>query len=62
MMTRKDYVRTAEILNDHLVSLSPTDINGSRNIYDTAKDFAEYFAEDNPRFDEKRFMQAVRGN
>jgi len=35
MMTRKDYVRTAEILNDHLVSLSPTDINGSRSIYDT---------------------------
>ena len=52
-MTRKDYVETASILNgfkdeiDYLI------------LADLAEDFAEMFANDNERFDHKRFIDAV---
>tara|TARA_R110000822_G_scaffold102605_1_gene229057 strand:+ start:137 stop:319 length:183 start_codon:yes stop_codon:yes gene_type:complete len=59
MMTRKDYVTTAEILNYHLNS--NTQDSCTEIIKDIAEDFAVYFEEDNPRFQSKRFMEAVLG-
>lgn len=52
MMTRKDYVETATILLDH------SDVVEDVVLYSIAKDFANYFVKDNPRFDETRFLQA----
>jgi len=52
MMTRKDYVETAKILNYISDKVHPAIFSK------TVGDFAEMFAKDNPRFDVKRFHQA----
>lgn len=52
MMTRKDYVATAEILNYVSNKTHPAVFSKMVN------DFAEMFAKDNPRFDVVRFHQA----
>lgn len=57
MMTRKDYVAVAEILNRHF-SNYPVEISDFKEL---VFDFADMFADDNPNFDEDRFMQAVYG-
>ena len=57
MMTRKDYVAVAEILNRYL-SNYPVEISDFKEL---VFDFADMFADDNPNFDEDRFMQAVYG-
>jgi hypothetical protein len=62
MMTRKDYVVTAEILNDKLYALGNSSVVLRDVVEEIAKDFADYFEEDNERFNRKRFMDAVRGN
>lgn len=66
MMTRKDYIRTAEILNSEIVQLRKDEEENSmelffalQNVQRLAEKFAEMFAEDNPRFDEERFFNAV---
>jgi hypothetical protein len=52
MMTRKDYVSTAEILNKNADEL------GS-NLLDTlANQFIEMFENDNPRFNADKFWEA----
>lgn len=53
MMTRKDYVKTAEILSD------VSDVVDDVVLYALAKDFADYFESDNERFDRERFYSAV---
>ena len=53
MMTRKDYVATAEILSD------VADVIDDVVLYALAKDFSNYFSKDNPRFDRDRFFRAV---
>lgn len=53
MMTRKDYVETANILN------SKVDEIDFLILADVAEQFAEMFAKDNPRFDHQRFIDAV---
>ena len=53
MMTRKDYVATAEILSDWADTMDYT------TLYALAKDFSDYFAKDNPNFDRSRFFSAV---
>ena len=45
-LSRKHYVAIAEILNQAEVT------------HALCRDFAEYFAKDNPRFDEARFLNA----
>lgn len=51
-MTRKDYVATSEILK-----LSKEDIE--HGVYlDLVYNFADMFAEDNPNFQEKKFVEA----
>jgi hypothetical protein len=53
MMTRKDYVETAQILSEHYP-------NQPEIVQVIADRFAEYFAKDNPRFDKNRFDNAIR--
>ena len=52
MMTRKDYVATAEILKYASDKTHPAVFSKMVN------DFAEMFAKDNERFDVKRFHEA----
>jgi hypothetical protein len=66
MMTRKDYIRTAEILNSEIVQLRKDEEENSmelffalQNVQRLAEKFAEMFASDNPRFDEEKFFNAV---
>ena len=52
MMTRKDYVKTAEILKSAIDGKFETEI-------ELLEAFAEMFEADNPNFDRKRFLTAV---
>ena len=52
MMTRKDYIATAEILNYVSTKTHPAVFSK------LVVDFAEMFAKDNPRFDANRFYSA----
>ena len=49
MMTRKDYVATAEIINSYADEIKLTVLE------DLVNDFIEMFATDNERFDSDRF-------
>ena len=51
MMTRKDYVATAEIINSYADEIK-TEV-----LEDLVNDFIEMFAEDNERFDSDRFWE-----
>ena len=52
MMTRKDYVATAEILNDVIDFMHPA------AFAELVDKFADYMIEDNARFDRTRFENA----
>ena len=52
MMTRKDYVETAKILNKFINKID------SLEFQDLVFEFSEWFASDNPRFDEQKFYDA----
>jgi len=52
MMTRKDYVETANILNKFAETID------SHTFQDLIFEFSEWFASDNPRFDENKFWDA----
>jgi hypothetical protein len=53
MMTRKDYVKTAEILSTY------KDLIGDEFTYhDLVEDFAVMFAEDNSQFNADKFLEA----
>ncbi len=51
-MTRKDYVETAKILNNFVDVIDKNDFD------DLVFQFSEWFASDNPRFDESKFYDA----
>jgi hypothetical protein len=51
MMTRKDYVNTAEILNSYATEIKVEVLE------DMINDFIEMFAADNERFDSDRFYE-----
>ena len=53
MMTRKDYVRTAEILSSYKDL-----INDEFTFHDLVDDFGSMFEADNPKFDFERFREA----
>jgi len=53
MMTRKDYVSTAEILNN-FVDVIPSEI-----MVELVEDFVEMFQNDNPNFNYEIFLKAV---
>ena len=52
MMTRKDYVKTAEILQQF------SDLLPSNSFEDLVFEFGEMFSVDNPNFDFRRFENA----
>ena len=52
MLSRKVYEVQAAIIKKHLVKA------GVSVCYDIATDLANYFANDNPRFDRTRFFEA----
>jgi hypothetical protein len=52
MMTRKDYIETAKILNQFANEIE------SKQFQDLVFEFSEWFASDNPRFDENKFWDA----
>jgi len=52
MMTRKDYVETAKILQKFSHTIDSGDFQ------DLIFEFSEWFASDNPRFDEQKFFDA----
>jgi hypothetical protein len=54
-MTKKHYITTAEILNYASDKTHPALFTKMVN------DFVEMFKNDNPRFDEIRFRNAVKG-
>ena len=54
MMTRKDYVKVAEILK----SFGDNVENNHSDFFDLVYDFSDMFANDNPNFQEKKFVQA----
>lgn len=53
MMTRKDYIETANILNGYAEEID------FLILADIAEKFATMFANDNERFDHQRFIDAV---
>lgn len=55
MMTRKDYVKVAEILNNYY-STNPVEISEFKYM---VMDFADMFSDDNPNFNEDKFLEAV---
>jgi hypothetical protein len=55
-MTRKDYVRFAEMFKDMLADCESNASNAA--IDETAKRSANIFAADNPNFDRSRFLTA----
>ena len=53
MMTRKDYVKTADILRKYSLTIHP-------DVWvNLVEEFSDMFADDNPNYDEKRFVEAV---
>ena len=52
MMTRKDYVEVARILNKY------KDVIDEKDYTDLTDDFSYMFEQDNPRFDSSRFLIA----
>jgi len=52
MMTRKDYVAVSEILSDY------AEVIEADEYFTMCLDFAKYMAQDNDRFDTRRFMEA----
>lgn len=61
MMTRKDYVSTAQILADHRESLNSLGAEGESIFQSLIADFVVMFEDDNPRFDGHRFDNACWG-
>ena len=66
MMTRKDYVSTAEILNDAIAFAEKNSPENSQALYHSietiqfiAEELAELFLADNKNFDEEKFFKAV---
>ena len=55
MMTRKDYVVVAEILNGNRYFINEMVFE------EMVKEFGDYFASDNERFDYARFEKACNG-
>ena len=58
-MTKKQFTAIAHILGKRLAEKQHAPIGEYEAVEVLALDFAKYFAEQNPRFDEDRFMEAV---
>lgn len=60
MMTRKDYVSTAEILSNAREGLISLGIEGEMIFEDLLNDFISMFQEDNDRFIVSKFVDACQ--
>lgn len=58
-MTKKQFEAVAKILGKRLAEKQRAPIGEYEVVEVLALDFAKYFAEQNPRFDEERFLEAV---
>ena len=58
MMTRKEYVSTAEILADIRDGLTSLGVEGEQIFSNLVNDFTEMFADDNDRFLSNKFIDA----
>ena len=61
MMTRKDYVETANILADSRESLLALGLEGEQIFENLVSDFIEMFQNDNERFIVSKFADACWG-
>jgi hypothetical protein len=60
-MTKKQFTAIANILGKRLAEKNKAPIGEYEVVEVLALDFAKYFAEQNPRFDEDRFLSAFYG-
>lgn len=58
-MTKKQFEAIAKILGKRLAEKQHAPIGEYEAVEVLALDFAKYFTEQNPRFDESRFLEAV---
>lgn len=58
-MTKKQFTAIAHILGKRLAEKQHAPIGEYEVVEVLALDLAKYFAEQNPRFDEDRFLEAV---
>ena len=58
-MTKKQFEAFAKILGKRLAEKQHAPIGEYEVVEVIALDFAKYFTEQNPRFDESRFLEAV---
>jgi|688.fasta_scaffold327422_2 hypothetical protein len=61
MMTRKDYVSTAEILANYRRTFYSVSEKSADAFDEIVNDFADMFAEDNERFMRSKFIDACLG-
>lgn len=61
MMTRKDYVSTAEILADYRRTFYGSGLTATVAFDEMVEDFAQMFADDNERFMRSKFIDACLG-
>ena len=61
-MSKKHFIKVAEIIRKRIAveeTISPQSAGGVRLV---AHDLVKYFAEENPRFDRARFLEACNVN
>ena len=61
-MTKKQFTAIAKILGNRLAEKNKAPIGEYEVVEVLALDFAKYFANENPRFDEDRFLEAIYTN
>ncbi len=58
MMTRKDYVAVADILSEYAPGANEVSWEEPQLFDQMVREFADYMAEDNPRFMRNKFIDA----
>lgn len=61
-MTKKQFTAIAKILGNRLAEKNKAPIGEYETIEKVAADLADFFKNENPRFDENRFLEAVYTN
>jgi Fe-S-cluster formation regulator IscX/YfhJ len=55
-MTKKHYEAIAQVINDEIRPYSPEAVQSTT--YNVINNLADYFADDNPKFNRERFLEA----
>jgi len=61
-MTRKDYEAIAEILSAVAIEREHWQVPAPNTVFTVMRKLADYFAEENPRFNRERFVEACSYN